>query len=91
MLSVTNNFNDSQLKHNVAHEFGLNHHKFLSSWLESLTSLRNHCAHHARVWNRAYPLKPATPQVMPNKWITNFKKINDLIPLIYGDKAMLYP
>jgi len=41
------------LKHDVAHEFGLNHHKFLSSWLESLTSLRN-------------------PQVMPNKWLTNF-------------------
>ena len=63
---------DESRKHDVAHEFGLNHHKFLSSWLESLTSLRNHCAHHARVWNRAYPLKPTTPQVMPNKWITNF-------------------
>ena len=72
LSKLFNNFNDSQLKHNVAHEFGLNHHKFLSSWLESLTSLRNHCAHHARVWNRAYPLKPATPQIMPNNWITNF-------------------
>ena len=37
-----------------------------------MTAMRNHCAHHARVWNRAYPLKPTTPQVMPNKWITNF-------------------
>ena len=72
LSKLFNNFNESQLKHNVAHEFGLNHHKFLSSWLESLTSLRNHCAHHARVWNRAYPLKPTTPQVMPNKWITIF-------------------
>ena len=72
LSKLFNNFSESQLKHDVAHEFGLNHHKFLSSWLESLTSLRNHCAHHARVWNRAYPLKPATPQVMPNKWITNF-------------------
>ncbi|KWW27190.1 MAG: abortive infection bacteriophage resistance protein, partial [bacterium F083] len=72
LSKLFNNFSESQLKHDVAHEFGLNHHKFLSSWLESLTSLRNHCAHHARVWNRAYPLKPATPQVMPNKWLTNF-------------------
>jgi len=72
LSKLFNNFSESLLKHDVAHEFGLNHHKFLSSWLESLTSLRNHCAHHARVWNRAYPLKPATPQVMPNKWITNF-------------------
>ena len=72
LSKLFNNFSESQLKHNVAREFGLNHHKFLSSWLESLTSLRNHCAHHARVWNRAYPLKPAMPRVMPNKWITNF-------------------
>jgi len=72
LSKLFNNFSESQLKHDVAHEFGLNQHKFLSSWLESLTSLRNHCAHHARVWNRAYPLKPTTPQVMPNKWITNF-------------------
>lgn len=72
LSKLFNNFNESQLKHDVAHEFGLNHHKFLSSWLESLTSLRNHCAHHARVWNRAYPLKPATPRIMPNKWLTDF-------------------
>ncbi|MBQ3768125.1 MAG: Abi family protein [Prevotella sp.] len=72
LSKLFNNFSESQLKHDVAHEFGLNHHKFLSSWLESLTSLRNHCAHHARVWNRAYPLKPTTPQVMPNKWLINF-------------------
>ena len=72
LSKLFNNFSESQLKRDVAHEFELNHHKFLYSWLESLTSLRNHCAHHARVWNRAYPLKPATPPVMPNKWLTNF-------------------
>ena len=72
LSKLFNNFSKSQLKHLVAHDFGLNHHKFLSSWMESLTSLRNHCAHHARVWNRAYPIKPATPHVMPNKWLTDF-------------------
>ena len=50
LSKLFNNFSKSQLKHLVAHDFGLNHHKFLSSWMESLTSLRNHCAHHARVW-----------------------------------------
>lgn len=72
LSKLYNNFNASELKHFVARDFGLNHHKFLASWLESLTALRNHCAHHARVWNRAYPVKPATPEIMPEKWITNF-------------------
>ena len=72
LSKLFNNFKESELKHLVAHDFGLNHHKFLASWLESLTALRNHCAHHARVWNRAYPVKPTTPKVMPNEWITDF-------------------
>lgn len=72
LSKLFNNFNESELKHMVARDFGLNHHRFLSSWLESLTVLRNHCAHHARVWNRAYPVKPVTPVTMPNKWIADF-------------------
>ena len=72
LSKLFNNFKDSGLKHTVARDFGLNHHRFLSSWLESLTALRNHCAHHARVWNRSYPVKPTTPANMPNVWISDF-------------------
>ena len=72
LSKLFNNFSESELKHKVARDFRLNHHRFLASWLESLTALRNHCAHHARVWNRAYPVKPATPAVMPGKWIADF-------------------
>ena len=72
LSKLYNNFSVSELKHHVARDFGLNHHRFLASWIESLTALRNHCAHHARVWNRAYPVKPATPEVMPETWITDF-------------------
>ncbi len=66
------NFIEPTAKHNVAREFGLNHHKFLKSWLESIAVLRNCCAHHARVWDRTFPIQPQTPDKMPNAWLTDF-------------------
>lgn len=72
LSKMFNNFKDATAKHHVAHEFGLNHHKFLRSWLESLVVLRNCCAHHSRIWNRKFPVKPQTPRRMTNKWITDF-------------------
>ena len=57
----------------VSDDFGLPQHEFLISWMESLTSLRNFCAHHSRVWNRRYALKPQMPKTLAgHKWITNF-------------------
>lgn len=66
------NFSDSAAKHAVAREFGLNHHKFLRSWLECLAVLRNCCAHHSRLSNRVFPVKPMMPERMPNTWIMGF-------------------
>ena len=66
------NFSDSATKHAVAREFGLNHHKFLRSWLECLAVLRNCCAHHSRLSNRVFPVKPMMPERMPYTWITGF-------------------
>lgn len=39
----------------------------LSSWLRALNSQRNHCAHNARIWNRAtvYPPKRLPERVSP--------------------------
>ena len=57
----------------VAEDFGLPQHEFLISWLESLTVLRNLCAHHARIWNRRFALKPQMPKTLSgHKWLTVF-------------------
>jgi len=73
MLSkLYNNFSDATAKHAVAREFKLNHHKFLRSWLECLAVLRNCCAHHSRLINRVFPIKPKMPQRMIDTWIVNF-------------------
>ena len=66
------NFSDAAAKHAVAREFGLNHHKFLRSWLGCLAVLRNCCAHHSRLSSRVFPVKPKMPERMPNTWIADF-------------------
>lgn len=71
LSKLYNNFFDATAKHHVAREFGLNHHKFLRSWMEMLSVLRNFIAHHARVWNRRFAIKPQMPARMPNAWINN--------------------
>ena len=37
------------------------HSEVLISWLHALSTIRNICAHHSRLWNRILPVKPATP------------------------------
>lgn len=67
------NFADNKVKKRVAREFNLPQHEILESWMRSLSALRNHCAHHARLWNR---FLNATPQMNVNlrgAWITNNK------------------
>lgn len=39
-------------KNQVAKEFGLYNQKYLSSWLITITLVRNIIAHHGRLWNR---------------------------------------
>ncbi|KKO49345.1 ABC transporter permease [Arsukibacterium sp. MJ3] len=41
----------------IAQHFNI-HHKKLGDWLHSLTYVRNICAHHNRLWNRALAIRP---------------------------------
>lgn len=45
----------------IANEFGLNSHKDLSSWLRTITFIRNLIAHHSRLWNRVIITKYSWP------------------------------
>jgi abortive infection bacteriophage resistance protein len=46
-----------QDKQAISKFFGL-HYKCLGNWLHVLTYIRNLCAHHSKVWNRAFSIKP---------------------------------
>ena len=67
--------NTTNAKKDVAKSFSLPQYKFLESWNRSMTVLRNCLAHHARVWNRRFTLKPMLPQRLPGKWITNASQV----------------
>lgn len=67
------NFAEKADKKAVAVDFGLPQHEFLISWMESLTSLRNFCAHHSRIWNRRFAVKPQMPKTLAGRdWLMVF-------------------
>lgn len=53
----------------IANEFGLNLHNELSSWLETISYLRNIVAHHSRVWSRNMVKRITLPKNTRNPWL----------------------
>lgn len=51
---------DYKIKQAIAKDFNLPLDVFLS-WMSCLNSLRNACAHHSRIWNKVWGLKPLIP------------------------------
>lgn len=62
-------------KKDVARSLGLPQYKYLESWNRSITVLRNCLAHHARVWNRRFTVKPQMPDYLPEMWIGNASRV----------------
>ncbi len=59
-------------KATIAKEMGLNLHSELSSWLESITYVRNIIAHHSRLWSRSMVKKPTEHLNNPiGQWFTH--------------------
>lgn len=52
----------------IADFFGLPH-KVFTSWLHTLAYVRNICAHHARLWNRDFAIKPEVIRKPRHPWI----------------------
>ncbi len=53
----------------ICKPFGL-YPELMSSWLHTLTFVRNICAHHARLWNRELSVKPKLPTSKHIQWVT---------------------
>lgn len=65
LYTALKNNGDRQL---IADFFGL-HHKVFTSWLHTLVYVRNICAHHARLWNREFAIKPDVIKKAKHHWI----------------------
>ena len=70
------NFADTPVRKHIARSFGISKPEALESWMIAVNVLRNHCAHHARVWNRSYFSIPNLPPVMHHPWIN----VNGIAP-----------
>ncbi len=56
-------------KQEIAKAFGL-HRTVFSSWLHTLMYVRNICAHHSRLWNREFAIKPDIIKKPTFDWIS---------------------
>ncbi len=58
----------------IARELGAVNHTYLPSWLQSISQIRNLCAHHARLWNKNLPGTPKILSKPPYAWIEDIPK-----------------
>lgn len=73
LTKIFTNSSATKTKKAIALDFDCTTFKAFESWLASMASLRNYCAHHARIWNRNYPVTPDIPANLPKTWLTNTK------------------
>ena len=66
-----------QSKDTIAREFGTVNKSYLPSWLQSISQIRNICAHHGRIWNKNLPGKPRLLSRPPYKWINYVPPISE--------------
>ncbi len=66
--------NTIKSKDKIAEEFGAVNHTYLPSWLQSISLIRNYCAHHSRLWNRNLPGAPKLLSNPPHNWLLDVPK-----------------
>jgi len=72
------NLKSCRAKRIIAKSFALPDVVF-DTWLHSLASVRNMCAHHARVWNSLLKIQPLLPRNPQNTWLINSAVSNNRI------------
>lgn len=82
---------NAEVRYAVAKSFGIPNPEFAMSIFRSLTVLRNHCAHHARIWNRVPEFPPPVLNILKTEsdkdvyhrtswaWIVTLAKLADEI------------
>ncbi len=80
LSKLYSNLKFSEDKRLISGQFGL-HHSIFKSWFHTLTYVRNICAHHSRLWNREFLIRPDLIQKPKDPWID---------PIINGNNRTFY-
>jgi abortive infection bacteriophage resistance protein len=64
-------------KKTIARSLGLGSHVILASWLQSITVVRNICAHHSRLYDRKLPIRPVLLRKPSLPWVDNRSLVPD--------------
>lgn len=70
LSKIYRNLKMSGGKKRIARHFGLSNPYVLESWMQSITYVRNTCAHHSRLWNRILTNRPSYLESPTNLWIS---------------------
>lgn len=86
LSSLYSNLKFDRMREKIAKHYALDR-DVLGSWLRHLVLVRNLCAHHSRLWNREFSIKPKAPS-RPENIAVSFEKgrgmaYNSLSILIY--------
>jgi abortive infection bacteriophage resistance protein len=65
---IYKNLKPCREKREIANHFGLSDTVF-ETWMHSIAYLRNVCAHHTRLWNRAMSIRPQMPRKPRKQWL----------------------
>jgi abortive infection bacteriophage resistance protein len=71
LSKIYRNISLSTEKKKIALHFGISHPPVLESWIQSMTYIRNVCAHHSRLWNRILTVRPNYLERPVNTWISD--------------------
>lgn len=88
MSQLYKNLKPGKEKREIAHFFGLSDSIFVT-WLHSIVYLRNVCAHHTRLWNRAMSISPQMPNAPRKTWLQNTQIQNNRTYFILSMVAYL--
>ena len=64
-------------KDTIAKELNTVNHKYLRTWLQALSQIRNICAHHGRLWNKNLPGRPKLLPRPPAPWLTMVPPVSE--------------
>jgi len=75
LSNLYQNLKPGRAKREISRHFGLDDSTF-ESWIHTIVYIRNVCAHHSRLWNKALRIAPVIPNNPQKPWLSVWHTVN---------------